>query len=294
MIGLYTMTENHVVTDLKDPKFLQYYVREKFASISLQIFDGFKIKHHGSWSPASRGIVYSGKGYTHIVTGLQYGSLEIFKQIYNNSRNEPYLFIDAGYLLAKPHLTNIDTWRLRIVPNAYQMNWISKNQNDLKLLSLCVKGLYIRPRQPVHHGKCILLIPPSSEAVAQVFGLVNWEKETLETIHKYTKRQVIIRRKGDSTPLVSHLSHTHAVVSYTSNVSTDAVLNGVPAFCSKYAAAAPVCLHLEDLDRIETPYFPNEELRESWLISLANNQFSLAEIVSGSAMQDVIREMRTK
>jgi len=272
-----------------EPKFLQYYVREKFASISLQIFKGFQIQ---CWSPASRGKVYFSQGYTHIVTGLQYGSLQIFQQIYNNPRKEPYFFIDAGYLLAKPHLTNIDTWRLRIVPNAYQMNWISKNQDDAKLIALCVKGLQIyNGWRETNAGKYILVIPPSSEAVSQVFGLKNWLNETIAKLVLYTKREIIIRRKGNEIPLMAHLSNAHAIVAFTSNVSTDGVVTGIPAFCSEFAAAAPVSLRLENLDCIENPWRPSREIKESWLFSLANNQFSLQEIVEGRAREIVMKEM---
>jgi len=277
-----------------EPKFLQYYVREKFASISLQIFKGFDIKNHGAWVPASRGQVCFNQGYTHIVTGLQYGSLKVFQQIYNNHRKEPYLFIDAGYLLAKPHLTDIDTWRLRIVPNAYQMNWISKNEDDRKLLALCVNGLKIHEWKKSHNKKYILVIPPSSEAVAQIFGLSNWENQVINELRKYTKREIIIRRKGHETPLNAHLSDAHAIVAYTSNVSTDAILAGVPAFCSPYAAAAPVSMSLSNLDCIGSPSRLPDNIREKWLISLANNQFSLKEIVSGFAKKQVVEEMETK
>lgn len=278
----------------QEPKFLQYYVREKFASISLQIFKGFDIKNHGAWVPASRGQIYFGQGYTHIVTGLQYGSLRVFQQIYNiqHARREPYLFIDAGYLLAKPHLTDIDTWRLRIVPNAYQMNWISKNQDDSKLIALCVKGLQVYDGwRETNSKKYILLIPPSSDAVSQVFGLSNWETQVLIKLKEHTKREIIIRRKGNEVPLMAHLSGAHAVVAYTSNVSTDGAVAGIPAFCSQFAAAAPISLRLENLDMIENPWRPSREIRENWLLSLANNQFLLKEIVEGKAREIVMKEM---
>jgi len=280
-----------------EPKFLQYYVREKFASISLQIFKGFDIKDHGNWVPASRGQVYFDQGYTHIVTGLQYGSLKIFQQIYNVSftkGREPYLFIDAGYLLAKPHLTNIDTWQLRIVPNAYQMNWISKNQDDSKLIALCVKGLQVYDGwRKTNPGKYILVIPPSSDAVTQIFGLQNWINEVLAKLVIYTKREIIIRRKGNEVSLMDHLLGAHAVIAYTSNVATDGAVIGIPTFCAKEAAASPISLRLENLDMIENPWYPSNELRESWLLSLANNQFSLKEIVSGDAKKKVIEEMQS-
>jgi len=87
------------------------------------------------------------------------------------------------------------------------------------------------------------------------------------------------------------LSGAHAVVAYTSNVSTDGAVAGIPAFCSQFAAAAPISLRLENLDMIENPWRPSREIRENWLLSLANNQFLLKEIVEGKAREIVMKEM---
>lgn len=273
-------------------KFLQYYVREKYAVVSYAIFEGFNIRHEGAWVPAARGKMYSGRGFTHIATGLQYGTLEVMREIIKGT--EPYIFIEAGYLLAKPHLTSLDTWRLRVVPNSYQQSWISHNQDTERLFNLCMRGLEIRERRLSKKQDYILVIPPSSRAVIELFGIYNWTLETINEIKKHTKRNILIREKSSKEPLSAHLAGAHCVVGYTSNVSTDAVLAGVPAFCDSKAAAYPVATPITRLAEIEDPYFPEEDKRIAWLASLANNQFSVKEIKAGMARAKVMEEMECR
>jgi hypothetical protein len=79
-------------------------------------------------------------------------------------------------------------------------------------------------------------------------------------------------------------------VTWTSNVAVEAIVAGVPAFVSRYSAAAPMAGMLDTLEhRIETPPMPDG--REGWAASLAYGQFTLAEIASGYCAEIVMDQI---
>ena len=67
-------------------------------------------------------------------------------------------------------------------------------------------------------------------------------------------------------------------------MAVDAIIEGVPAFCSEHSAAAPVANKLSDLSStIENPTFWGDNSRLAWACSLAWGQFTVDEISSGLA-----------
>jgi hypothetical protein len=73
-------------------------------------------------------------------------------------------------------------------------------------------------------------------------------------------------------------------VCWTSNAAVDAVLAGVPVFCTSPCAAYR--MGHADLSKIETPHFPPD--REQWAWSLAANQWTLREMASGQCWRELM------
>lgn len=100
-------------------------------------------------------------------------------------------------------------------------------------------------------------------------------------IGKYTKRPVIVRGKPlkghTEPPLLDHIRGAWAVVTHTSNVAVDALLEGVPCFTLGQCAAE--AMGLSDLSQIESPVHPE---REAWAAVLADNQWTLDELRDGT------------
>ncbi|MEY4331389.1 MAG: hypothetical protein RLZZ196_127 [Bacteroidota bacterium] len=138
-------------------------------------------------------------------------------------------------------------------------------------------------------GSTILLCPPSAKAM-ECFGqnLDEWLKTTVETIKKYTDREIIIRTKPSRRDRVTVDSiemaldkDVHCLVTYNSIAATEAILHGKPAFTLGPNAAQSMC-H-SDLSLIEQPKYPSLDEVEAWAAHLAYCQFTEAEMRDGTA-----------
>ena len=108
-----------------------------------------------------------------------------------------------------------------------------------------------------------------------------WIKDTCDEIKKHTDREIKVRykfkddekwhAKRNTTPLEKDLSGAFAIVSWHSMTANEAVVYGIPSFTSDHSPARPVSLGLDELNKIETPYYPDN--RHEWLCSLFGSMF---------------------
>jgi len=236
---------------------------------------GFPAREH----PSEPGRLDPAAGL-HILGGLQFGSLELMRQIWPEFRQ--YVFWDRAYFGG-----GSQSDRLRITHNAYQKHRIEPDRSLARFETL---GGSIRPWRK--SGSHILVVPPS-EAILAIFSELpgrqaEWLRYTLKALKSTTDRPVLVSYKGDARPLADRLRDCHAVVTYTSNVAVEAICAGVPAYCAHFAAAGQVAggLHLlHHPGGLDAPPMPE---REAWAASLAWGQFSTAEIRSGFAWSVVM------
>lgn len=214
----------------------------------------------------------------HIVGGLQFGALQILKQVRRSGAQ--YLFVDRAYFAGGPK-----TNRLRVCRNQYQKNEIeplSPRDLDHYLLRARALGIELEPWRK--SGDHILLVPPSAE-ICELFGLGDWKAKTLERLKRSSDRPIDVSVKGDPRPLAERFERCHCVVTWSSNVAVEAIVAGVPAIVGPESAARPLAGKLEELERVvaypPTPY--PDELREAWVASLQRGQFELGEIANGTA-----------
>jgi hypothetical protein len=248
---------------------VHYFVATKNAHHGEAIAKGFQARK----VPA--GNVRLEPGALHLIGGLQHGSLELMQQV--RLSGEPYIFFDRAYF-GGGHGTN----RLRVVPNAYQHHWINKRPAD----RFKKTGVELKPWRG--DGRHILMVPPGA-AIAKLFDfgpLFDLMRERLER----SGRPVMVSVKGDPMPLAARLRDCWCVVTWTSNVAVEAICAGVPAFVSRYSAAAPVAGMLDQIEWLmDAPKMPE---REAWANGLAYGEFDLSEIESGYARSVVMQDMR--
>jgi hypothetical protein len=129
-------------------------------------------------------------------------------------------------------------------------------------------------------GDNIILCPQTDHFFSR-FGLTQhrWLTETIQIIKEHSDRPIIIHHKRDLKPLSAFLKNAWTVVSFSSNSSLEALLHGIPAFCTGKSHMERVTL--SDLSRIERPIFP-ENLYQHCCV-LADNQWTLEEISQGLA-----------
>ena len=123
-----------------------------------------------------------------------------------------------------------------------------------------------------------------------------WATKTFGKLRKYTDRPIHYSPKPSwkhavpiegmrfvwpPVPINEQLKTAWAVVSYGSNATVDAQIAGVPTFVLGDGIAKP--MSLDDLTRIDKPYYPTDAQRWQWLADLSYAQFSLQEFESGLA-----------
>src|SRR3546814_146351 len=109
-----------------------------------------------------------------------------------------------------------------------------------------------------------------------------WLKRVVGELRLHTDRPIVVRtkpRRAAHTPLSADLRDCWALVTFMSNSAVEAVLAGVPVFCTGTCAASR--MGLSDLARIESPAYPGG--RAQWAWNLAANQWTLDEMRAGEA-----------
>lgn len=159
-------------------------------------------------------------------------------------------------------------------------------------------GINIKPWRK--SGNHVLVCPPSRLFGATWgFNADEWLRLTLKTLRKYTDRELRVRAKmswNDVKPNMAmdimgapeasvrgsldyDLAGAWAVVTRSSNTAVEALIAGVPVFCTASCGASAMAL--SDLTQIESPILPDG--RERWAAILASNQWTLSEMRSGLA-----------
>lgn len=118
-----------------------------------------------------------------------------------------------------------------------------------------------------------------------------WLKETLATLREHTDRPIRVRKKMSyveavatgGVPLSEDLVGAWALVTHSSNAAVEALLAGVPVFCTDPCGAYR--MGLPDLFRIEAPVMPDD--REQWAWNLAAAQWRLDEMRSGQCWREL-------
>jgi hypothetical protein len=201
--------------------------------------------------------------------------------------NRTFYYFDTGYFGNEISATNPNGHKFwhRIVKNNLQHGEIITRPDD-RWLRL---GKTISSWKPP--GRKIIIAAPD-EKPCKFYGinLEQWLEETVNTIKQHTDRPIVIRQRPadridrkQNIPLVAALQDdVFALVTFNSVASTEAILNGIPAFTLAPAnASSPVSL--QDLTKIETPYYPDRDKLYAWACHLAYGQFHTEELRNGTA-----------
>jgi len=214
---------------------------------------------------------------------------------YVRAKEQDYYFIETGYFgnyVCEGNTGARKFWH-RIVKNEMQHTKIIDVPDD-RWSAMCKYDTRLEWKGWKKLGSKILLVAPS-EKPCKYYGVNKdeWIASTVATLKKYTDREIVIREKADRTERTSRKviyeafdEDVFAIVTYNSIAAAEAVAYGIPAFALAPTAATPVCL--DDLSKIESPYYPDYEFVRKWLSSLAYGQYNLTEIITGVAWKMVL------
>ena len=199
------------------------------------------------------------------------------------SRVKDFYYFDHAYMFGERH-GNSKIFGERI----YRL---TKNYQHIREIKKLKKSDYERIEKYQPHVKYedfkydgkYILICELSEFAKEFYKAHNWLDDTIKEIKKYTRKEIVVRKKEDKSNLKKQINQAYAVVSFQSTVCIDAVLSGVPSFTSKYSMGVPVSL--QDFSLINDPLYPMD--RKPWINSLLANQFTMTEISNGTAWKAV-------
>lgn len=222
-------------------------------------------------------FVYGSSKDTLVLRGIL--KYKIMQQCWKDQRK--FYYMDTGYF----GNTGFKEWH-RIVPNDLQHSTLTKRPEDRW------RRLGITQTPWRRSGRNILLALPDDKP-CRFYGVdrQQWIDDTVTKLKSVTDRPIVIRerapRRSDrqANSFEQALAQdVFAVVTYNSIAAIESVMRGVPAFVlAPTHAASPVAS--TDITKIDSPFYPDNELRYQWACHLAYGQFHTSELANGTAIR---------
>ena len=205
--------------------------------------------------------------------------------------NIDFYYVDTGYFPQKYKLCH------RFTKNNFQvLNHLSSEQlsqrTDIKIIKnkfykIMEESFDIfKPKKKIKGSK-ILIAPPN-------YKVSKWISETVEKIKKFTDKEIIVRQKPRSRQVRIYKDkfldqlkkdEVHCVVTFSSIVSIEAILNGYPVITLGPNAAS--YLSESKIENIDNPYFPDDDKIKEHILYLSACQFEKGDFSSGYALKTV-------
>ena len=212
---------------------------------------------------------------------------KIMKRCRQDSRD--FYYVDTGYFGNEKSSSNPNGWKYwhRIVKNDLQHGEIISRPDDrFKQFNKTFKPWK-------KDGRKILIAAPD-EKPCKFYNTTQqeWIENTINNLKQYTDRPVVVRERAPkridritTDTLQSALDNdVFALVTFNSVAAVESIFHGIPAFTLAPAnAASPVSL--QDLSKIENPYYPDEDKLYAWGCHLSYGQFHISEMASGKALE---------
>jgi hypothetical protein len=203
-----------------------------------------------------------------------------------------FYYIDTGYLgnfVSPGNPSGKKIWH-RVVKNENQHSKIRQVPAD-RWEKLVAQDPSLAWTGWKNYDKKILLVMPNPKA-CKYYGIDydTWVKETEEKIKKHSNLPIEVRIKGSRSARVKEYtiydaldSGVHATVAMNSMAAIESVVHGIPAFVSVPCAAGP--LSSFDITQLNNPFRPDPSIIEQQCRNLAYGQFTLDEILNGTAFE---------
>jgi hypothetical protein len=202
-----------------------------------------------------------------------------------------FYYIDTGYVGNFPSIGNPKGSKIwhRVVKNKMQHDIIEDAPSD-RWEALVKQDPNLEFKGWKKYNQKILFVPPNPKA-CKAFNIDydKWMEETKQEIQKYSDLPIETRIKGSRTDrnhkntIYDALQGAYAVVTFNSIAALEAVLFGVPAFVAVPCVASP--LSSNNLEKLQDPFYPSEDLIKKQCYNLAYGQFTVDEFKKGTAWQ---------
>lgn len=211
---------------------------------------------------------------------------KIIQRCWNDGRT--FYFMDTGYFGNERTDSNPNGWKYwhRIVKNDLQHDEII-NRPDDRYRHFNKK---FKPWKKT--GRKILIAAPD-EKPCKFYGTTQheWISNTVANLKNFTDRPIVVRervknrteRVVQNTLIEALDDDVFALVTFNSIAAIESVFHGIPAFTMAPNAARPVSL--QDLSKINEPYYPDQDKLYAWACHLSYGQYHISELKSGKAKE---------
>ena len=144
-------------------------------------------------------------------------------------------------------------------------------------------------------GSKILIAPPTLKVFKHYnYKVSQWISETVEKIKKFTDKEIVIRQKPKSRKIrinddkfLDQLKkeNIHCVVTFSSIIAIESILNGYPVITLGPNAAS--YLSESKIENIDNPYFPDDYKIKEHMLYLSACQFKKEDFSNGYALKTV-------
>ena len=213
--------------------------------------------------------------------------------------NIDFYYVDTGYFPQDSKL-----WH-RFTKNNFQvLNHLSSEEinkrTDIKIIKnkfYEITKKHFDDYKPITKviGSKILIAPPTTKVFKHYdYNVSKWISETIEKIKKFTDREIIVRHKPKSRKVRINDNkfsdqlkndNIHCVVTFSSIISVEAILNGYPVITLGPNAAS--YLSGDTIENIENPYFPDADKIKEHILYLSACQFKREHFSNGYALKTV-------
>jgi hypothetical protein len=237
--------------------------KRKSADLCQAFLDGA-----GSGHIAHDGVLRDGDA---VFYGVDSSNEHIWRAVKREKRR--YYYIDNAYFDATRGS------QFRVAVNAFQHSGLGSSDGK-RFRKL---GVAIKPWRKSRSDDPVILCPQSEHFMRMLAGVdFDWTRTALSAIAMFTDRPTVTRawnpdKVALGASLGADLEHAHALVTWSSAAAVSAVLAGVPVVCGGPCAAAPMGGDMSDLESLPQPE------REQWAGVLADNQWTVDEMRSGTA-----------
>lgn len=217
------------------------------------------------------------------------------------ARGQRVLFIDKGHMgRGEYYRFSIDTF--------YPTRYLDAIRRDARRLeALRSDGVLPDALPPMSADGRHVVFAGSSQKYCTMMGLgdaTEYARGVIARVLRDTGRHVVYRPKPSWTEavpvdgaffsrpprtLADELRGAYMLVTHGSNAAVEAVIHGVPVCVLGDGVARP--LGVSSLDDIGEPLLPSEEERLRWLCTLSYMQFTLQEMRSGEAWEEISKQM---
>ena len=200
-----------------------------------------------------------------------------------------FYYVDTGYFGNEVSRANPSGWKL----------WHRIVKNDLQHRDIVIRPddrfrRFNKKFAPWNKSGRKILVAAPDEKPCRFYGIDKdaWVQQTVATIKQHTDRPVEVRERAAkridriaTDTLQSALNNdVFALVTFNSVSAVESIFHGIPAFTlAPTNAASPVSL--QDLSKIDQPYYADQDKLHAWACHLAYGQVHVDEMKTVSAFE---------